>query len=63
MDWTQAVTESAVSQGLILNPVVFNIFINDPQRDDGAWCHQSIVCFYSFAEKKFLCHAIVLKND
>lgn len=57
MDWTQAVTESAVSQRLILQPVVFNIFINDPQRDDGSCSHQSIIYFYSLAENKLLCHS------
>ena len=35
MAWTQTVTESAVLQG----PVLFNSFINDPQRGDGACCH------------------------
>lgn len=58
MDWAQAVAESAVSQRLILEPVVFNTFINDPQRDDGACCHQSVVCFYSFVANKFLCRSI-----
>lgn len=63
MDWTQAVTASVVSQELILQPVVFNIFISDPQRDDSVCCHRSIIYFYSFAENKFLCHSIFLWND